>query len=470
MRFPHLLRSAIHSHARAFSLAVLGVLLSASASFAAGHPNILIRDCPADIGAEPNSTACGGSFWTSSAIWVRNVADGLLTHQSPLAGQTNYVYVNLENIGTGTLNNGTLHVYFAKASTGLTWPTSWVANYLPSCLGPGTTTYGDEIGTYAISGLGAGGTITAMIPWSTVPNPGDFCDPDARHFCLLARFESNEDPMTFTEGPLVLDNTRNNNNIAWKNCSITGGTGHKCPLQVRNPENQLMTMALHLDIDPAEINDPFTNHGTIQIDLGPDLFREWTDGGQQGTGVTPVNPNDADNTTVNVTALNAQIENITMNPGEEATIHVIFTINPDQNVGTFHWDITQYEAGSADPLGGEQYIIDLSNGGGEGGGKRAVTDGVLSSTFNLGVHPNPSAAMTTISYALPADSRVGITIFDASGRPVTELLPKTDMTAGSHQIVWNGQYANGKRVPSGTYLCRLSTETGSTEQQIKITR
>ena len=71
--------------------------------------------------------------------------------------------------------------------------------------------------------LQPGESVVIEIPWYP-PNVNDYnCAGDAGHFCMLARIEtSTTSPfgMTSVEGVSVGANTRNNNNIAWKNVTI----------------------------------------------------------------------------------------------------------------------------------------------------------------------------------------------------------------------------------------------------------
>ncbi|MCK5485115.1 MAG: hypothetical protein KAI86_02815, partial [Desulfobacterales bacterium] len=39
------------------------------------------------------------------------------------------------------------------------------------------------------------------------------------------------------------------------------------------------------------------------------------------------------------------------------------------------------------------------------------------------------------------------------------LLADRSYDAGDHSVVWNGKDANGRAVPSGTYVVRLETES-----------
>lgn len=194
--------------------------------------DLYIADSNEDLGNEPN-TETPPAIYLSPEIWVRTTQDGIgadgryleednpLRHENPEAGQTNYIYVRIRNIGCETVQAGesSLRVYYSKASTGLQWPVHW-NNYMNAGL-----TYGDEVtqppnttGAISIPQLGPGEQYVAEIPWTNVPDPADFSEVSS-HFCLLARLESTVDPMVL-ETTSVGANTRNNNNIAWKNLEI----------------------------------------------------------------------------------------------------------------------------------------------------------------------------------------------------------------------------------------------------------
>ena len=68
--------------------------------------------------------------------------------------------------------------------------------------------------------------------------------------------------------------------------------------------------------------------------------------------------------------------------------------------------------------------------------------------------PNPFNPRTTISFDLPEDIVVSLKIFDLSGRKIRTLVnePKS---AGTHQVVWNGQDDHGNSVASGLYVYRI---------------
>jgi hypothetical protein len=79
--------------------------------------------------------------------------------------------------------------------------------------------------------------------------------------------------------------------------------------------------------------------------------------------------------------------------------------------------------------------------------------------------PNPFGQETTLSFDLPNQATVRLTIYDVSGRRVRELCKGT-MPAGPHQLVWDGRDAFGTRVAAGVYMCRL--EAGGVVEQRRM--
>ncbi|HVZ39404.1 MAG TPA: FG-GAP-like repeat-containing protein [Candidatus Kapabacteria bacterium] len=436
-------------------------------------PNVTIRDCIADNGTEPSTGNCGTVMWASPDIYVRNQPDGFVNqvHQSPIAGQPNYVYVRLKNNGVSSLGSGRVYVYFAKASTGLIWQKHWVNDY------SGTIVYGDEVhpaGYADVTFLPVGSTVIKEILWDPVPDPANYSDPDAHHFCLVARFVADSDPMAVLEGTSIYDNVKNNNNIAWKNVSILNVAHRIGPIGIYNTTAARVDARLRLTVPENEGGDPILNHAKIKLDLGADLFRLWQDGGRQGDGIVPVN-DQPDNTAVWIVAPTAEIRGLTFDEDARFTAHVevVFPDQVDKNLAgqLFHWEMAQYEGQRDEPVGGEEYEIEMPANNGDGGpaNKRAVTgQGTLGAVMNLDAHPNPAAAFTAITYTLPMDGNVSLAVFDIAGRLVRELVTDAFQTTGSYEVPWDGTAANGQPVANGTYFYRLSTPAGSAQKQLKI--
>jgi hypothetical protein len=65
--------------------------------------------------------------------------------------------------------------------------------------------------------------------------------------------------------------------------------------------------------------------------------------------------------------------------------------------------------------------------------------------------PNPFSRGTIITFAVREGSAIRVRIFDAAGRLVAEPFQKT-VSAGTHQVEWNGTGNSGHRLASGMYV------------------
>jgi hypothetical protein len=88
----------------------------------------------------------------------------------------------------------------------------------------------------------------------------------------------------------------------------------------------------------------------------------------------------------------------------------------------------------------------------------AVGDGAKVPGLLLGRnYPNPFNPVTHITYVIPdgaAASRVTLSIFDVSGRPVRQLVDGLQ-GPGGYTVSWNGRDEHGGEVSSGVYFYRL---------------
>lgn len=440
-----------------------------SVTLPSNESDVMIHDCIGDVGAEPN-LACGGCYWNSSDIYIRNTNDGLIntTDQTPISGASNWVYVKLKNLSATTSSTGRVYVYFAKASAGLAWQTNWVNDVRSGVV------YGNIVGYYDVT-LPPSGSTTAEVEWTTVPDPSDFGDPDAHHFCLLARYVSWDDPMTFPEVTNQITNTRENNNIAWRNVTVVDGDGPlAAPLDIHNIRAFGVIGRIDFNVPQEEAQNSVLDHGTVTVDLGADLYQRWLDGGAVGVGVRKASQEQG-NTEIVVESTNASIQNLSFQDEETFTVRVKIALSADDPgpPGTvYHWDVVQYDDVETDPVGGERYEIHApGNAGGEGAGKKGVTGtSALAQALRLTASPNPTNGSTRIAYTLPSESAVTVSIFDASGRLVRTLVENEAQAAGNHATTWDGTGRDGRRVPTGTYFYRVHTANGSAEAQIKIVR
>ena len=74
--------------------------------------------------------------------------------------------------------------------------------------------------------------------------------------------------------------------------------------------------------------------------------------------------------------------------------------------------------------------------------------------FLFNNYPNPFNPSTIISYNLPKDSYVNISIFDVLGRKVKTLTDQ-HMKAGKNKVQWNGVNDQGKLLAGGVYIYKI---------------
>lgn len=78
-------------------------------------------------------------------------------------------------------------------------------------------------------------------------------------------------------------------------------------------------------------------------------------------------------------------------------------------------------------------------------------------TILLGNNPNPFNPVTTISYQLPEDCDVELTIYNIKGQLVKTLVNEIK-PPGEHSIIWNGRDDSDKSVSSGIYFYKLKSD------------
>ena len=91
---------------------------------------------------------------------------------------------------------------------------------------------------------------------------------------------------------------------------------------------------------------------------------------------------------------------------------------------------------------------------GAGASKQEIEE-TLPGTFALSQnYPNPFNPQTEISYNLPYDSDVNLTVYNILGESVKELVNSHE-NAGPHTVIWDGCNNDGSRVASGTYFYKI---------------
>ncbi len=96
----------------------------------------------------------------------------------------------------------------------------------------------------------------------------------------------------------------------------------------------------------------------------------------------------------------------------------------------------------------------------------AAVDEKVPAAFSLAQNvPNPFNPTTSISFVVPSDGMVNLSIFNVLGQEVRTLV-NGHAVAGSHSVVWNGTDDAGRRVTSGIYFYRLQTGSLSATKKL----
>ncbi len=264
--------------------------------------DLYIKDQPTDIGVEPNPDPTG-VFWNSEDIWVRNTNDGFINqvhqnpeYRNPASMQPNYVYVRVRNRGFAA-STGTemLKLYWAKASSALSWPNPWNGSLPVSC-NPAKFMGGqmNPIAGKPISPINAGGEQIFEFQWYP-ENPVDYVclGPDEHHFCLLTRIEGTATApfgMTTPETTDLWWNVKNNNNIAWRNLSVVdlipGLPAKATTFFIGGSKfagRKMKTTNLKFSVVPKENQRPLLKSYEVLISLGK-ISNKWRQYGSKGEG------------------------------------------------------------------------------------------------------------------------------------------------------------------------------------------
>ncbi|MCB0570640.1 MAG: S8 family serine peptidase [Phaeodactylibacter sp.] len=317
------------------------------------------RDTPDDIGVEPNRSS--GAIYLTPDIWVRKTHDLGTVHENPeyrdpLLGQPNYVYVRVRNAGCMD-GAATVKLYWAKASTGLSWPAPWDGSVTTPAL------MGGIIGTQPSGTVPGHSEVVLEFQWYP-PDPADYSmfGTDQQHFCLLARFERTATPpygMTSPETGNLGQNVLKNNNIIWKNITVVdevvemaAGGGILIANFTKTEERTRISFTV-----PEESKEwNILRQGQAIVKLSDELLAKWKRAGGKGEGI------EVEGNTILIKREGAWIGGFSLKPGEIHGFDIQFKLDQqpsrEQNPA-FLFDITQYALTDNGELlrGGERYVI-----------------------------------------------------------------------------------------------------------------
>jgi hypothetical protein len=81
-------------------------------------------------------------------------------------------------------------------------------------------------------------------------------------------------------------------------------------------------------------------------------------------------------------------------------------------------------------------------------------------SLSAGVFPNPFTSQTLIRFEMPGAGKATLDIYSVSGQRIARLLDG-EITAGTHEIIWDGTSAGGTKLSDGFYFFRILTDAGT---------
>lgn len=318
-------------------------------------PDLWMKDVSDDFGAEPDPST--QPMYISDDIWVRKTNDGLLNqdHENPEyrppGSSSNYVYVRVRNRGCSGTASGTLKLYWAKASSGLSWPSPWDGSVTTPAL------MGNTIGPQSVS-VAAGNDEIYVFPWMP-PNPADYASfgADQAHFCLLARIETSTTApygMTSPETANLNTNVRNNNNIVWKNITVVDdvtGSGRLGSVVVANFTEKIEWSTL-VFLTPKDEKPSIFDWGQVFVELPPELLKRRKDEYEDSAGVRQF-----DDTTFQILETGAKLGRFELAPGGLHTVRVKFVPAQKHPVGVRVFTLDLVQKTEDRVIGGQRFVL-----------------------------------------------------------------------------------------------------------------
>lgn len=88
-------------------------------------------------------------------------------------------------------------------------------------------------------------------------------------------------------------------------------------------------------------------------------------------------------------------------------------------------------------------------------------------TYELEFEVSPASQGFSVDYTLPANERIALAIYDATGRTV-KVLDEGMQSAGRHRLAWDGRDSKGQLVSAGIYFVRLERQTKTLTRKIVV--
>ncbi len=492
-------------------------------------PDLVIRDCAADVGNEPDA-ACAGNWVQSLDIWIDNNDDG--TIDAPIKGVVNHLYIRAWNIG-GPDVNANIKCWYVNPSLGLNFGLGSPGTQIQDAVTFQTQLAVPAIGTINPSPGGTGHR--AYFNW-LIPNP----PPNIDHYCIGCVIESAADPQT-SAVPLQENNLGQINYWA---LALKAGT---TPVSPAVPDSTMTVFREEINVvNPGQEPGEFL---VVVEGLGADYFVEpageiqlFLNEGEQETvrfDIVKVNSQHMDQAHVQfllyrlpqfelVGGLIHDLYIDSYGPVEplEWTVEYFrpqgdnyprpspkyeLTWFPPQSDQAGMPEMVRYyeihaarDPGHLEALGdstmvamtgadddlqkeGFQYhffamddedmyftmrAVDLADNMGEAAPILTAVlmdapDDTPPAAGLMANAPNPFNPATTIWFGVDRAGLVTVAVHDLTGRRVA-VLASTVFQPGIHQVRWSGKDETGRAVASGTYVVTMQSAAGVESRKISL--
>lgn len=325
----------------------------------ASSVDLYIKDNDEDTGKEPNLTT--DAFWRSPDVWVRNIDDGIETHENPYYSEDHtaaIVYIKIYNRGKKDYDgkdNLWAHVYWAKAATGITVKT-WKGRELYN----NEVITGEHLRAVKIPAIPADSCKTVKVNWSL---PLDMIGTEEdngsekHHFCLIARIMDSYLDDAYDPTKYNYFDVQGDNNIAQKNVSIISRmeASQNTSVFVRNMQNTVHNYSL--EIRPLQESDAqIFSKAKVEMTMSKPILEAWERGGLQykNLSYTPT----TDSLKVVFTSPESKLENIRLYGDEFEKVSLKFDFHTATPTGTtYSFDLIQRDE-NGKIVGGETFIVE----------------------------------------------------------------------------------------------------------------
>ncbi|MBX7205066.1 MAG: T9SS type A sorting domain-containing protein [Bacteroidia bacterium] len=415
-----------------------------------------------------------GSFiWSSPDMVNRRDNDNGSTHQTPEFGNPNYIYTTVRNNGIDASAPAKLYLYWSVATTGGAWERNWKFDTTESAetgnwiMHQGAKTpLGGLIGVYDIPSIASSSYYRGETEWNPIdPAVYGLENTTLSDIILLGRIVTCEDEPYGMNPPEVNDlayNVRYNERIISKHKIVTdvipgndvihkAGNGNINDISM---DGRLVFKALDCD---------YFQYGYVLLHTDATLQSIWTN--SDGSGYTIV-----DDSTLQVDSCqNALLWDIGYGANQRTWLGVEFVTWDTLTVDTtenyyFEFDLEQYMNGDNDTsVGGIRYGVPIHL-------EPPAPESLIKkenpkerTTFTA--FPNPFRDELNISYKLPQEANVTITVFNMLGQQVRVLEQGNLKTAGTHRLLLNSSF-----LKEGIYFINFTAGSFTQTQKVVLIR